>query len=130
MVVLFTVLSATAQALMKLGANRLGQQPTPVGVLTDLPLLAGLSLYGLGAILMVLALRHGELSLLYPMISLSYVWVAILSVILFHETLTALRIAGIVVIITGVGILGCGTRGKAGNAAPPSCEPAGKSESA
>ena len=55
---------------------------------------------------MILALRHGELSVLYPLISLSYVWVAILSVLIFHETMTPIRIAGILTIIGGVATLG------------------------
>ena len=59
---------------------------------------------------MVVALKHGELSLLYPIISLSYVWVAILSVLIFHETMNALKIAGICVIMIGVAVLGRGSR--------------------
>jgi drug/metabolite transporter (DMT)-like permease len=59
---------------------------------------------------MIVALKHGELSLLYPIISLSYVWVAILSVLLFHEAMNGLKIAGICVIVTGVAILGRGSR--------------------
>jgi drug/metabolite transporter (DMT)-like permease len=56
--------------------------------------------------MMVLALQHGELSVLYPVISLSYVWVAILSVVIFHEHMNVFRIAGISVIIAGVAIFG------------------------
>ncbi len=67
-------------------------------------------LYGLGAAMMVLAPRHGELSILYPMISLSYGWVAILSVIVFHEVMNPLRIAGICAIMAGVATLGRGSR--------------------
>ena len=77
-----------------------------VAVVTNIPMLTGLSLYGMGAVMMVLALQHGELSVLYPIISLSYVWVAILSVLIFHEQLNAFRIAGIAVIIAGVAVLG------------------------
>jgi drug/metabolite transporter (DMT)-like permease len=110
LVIIFTVLSATAQVLMKTGANNLKVNPSIASLLTNLPLFAGLALYGLGAALMILALRHGELSLLYPMISLSYVWVALLSVLIFHETMNPLKIAGICVIMLGVGILGRGSR--------------------
>lgn len=109
LVIAFTILSAAAQVLIKTGANRLGAGLTVMGVLANFPLLAGLTLYGLGAVMMVLALRHGELSLLYPMISLSYVWVAILSVRVFHETMNPLKIAGVCVIMAGVAILGKGS---------------------
>ena len=54
----------------------------------------------------VMGIKHGELSVLYPVISLSYVWVAILSVLIFHEHMNVFRLAGISVIIVGVAILG------------------------
>lgn len=109
LVIVFTVLSATAQVLMKSGANNLRVNATLPGILANVPLFAGLALYGIGAALMILALRHGQLSLLYPMISLSYVWVAILSVLIFHETMSPLKVGGILVIMAGVGILGKGS---------------------
>jgi drug/metabolite transporter (DMT)-like permease len=108
MIVVFTLLSAAAQVFMKFGTNYLRVHPSLMGVLTDVPLICGLALYGVGAALMVLALRHGELSVLYPLISLSYVWVAVLSVVVFGEIMNPYRIAGITVIMTGVAILGRG----------------------
>ena len=45
--------------------------------------------------LFVYALRHGELSILYPLISLCYVWVTITAVLAFHETMNPLKIMGI-----------------------------------
>jgi drug/metabolite transporter (DMT)-like permease len=108
LIVIFTLLSAAAQVLMKFGTNYLRLHPSIGGLLTDLPLIAGLALYGVGAALMVVALRHGELSVLYPLISLSYVWVAILSVVVFGEIMNPYKIAGICVIMAGVGILGMG----------------------
>ena len=62
------------------------------------------------AVLMVYALRHGELSILYPLIALGYVWVAILSVLVFHETMNAMKLAGIAIIVAGVAVLGWGGR--------------------
>jgi multidrug transporter EmrE-like cation transporter len=114
LVVLFTLLAATAQMLMKSSTNSMGPHPTlflfVMDLATNVPLLGGLALYGIGTAMMIVALKHGELSLLYPIISLSYVWVAILSVLLFHEAMNGLKIAGICVIVTGVAILGRGSR--------------------
>ncbi len=108
MIVAFTIVAAIAQPLFKTGANRLFANPTIAGLVTDIPLITGLALYGFGSALMILALRHGELSVLYPLISLSYVWVAILSVVIFHEAMTPMKIAGIATIIAGVATLGRG----------------------
>lgn len=106
MIVAFTFFAAVAQPLFKTGANRLFANPTLAGLLGDVPLIVGLALYGCGSVLMILALRHGELSVLYPVISLSYVWVALLSVVILHEMMTPVKIAGIAVIIAGVATLG------------------------
>lgn len=108
LILLFTFLAATAQVLWKYGTVRLGDHPTLTILITDVPLIAGLAIYGLGAILMIIALKHGELSVLYPLISLSYVWVAILSVLLFHESMPVAKIAGICIIMAGVATLGRG----------------------
>ena len=79
---------------------------TIIGIFTNPHLFAGYSLYGLSAILLILALRHGELSILYPVIALTYVWVAILSVVIFHENMPFLRMLGIATVVCGVAVLG------------------------
>ena len=105
-----TVFGAAAQMLIKAGANALphvsGVMPNLIAMALNPRLVAGYSLYGISTILLVVALRYGELSLLYPVIALTYVWVAILSVLVFHEYLNPLRLAGVVTIVVGVAILG------------------------
>jgi drug/metabolite transporter (DMT)-like permease len=108
MVVGFTLLSAAAQVFFKFGTGRLSGHVSLAVIATDFPLIGGLALYGIGAAMMILALRHGELSVLYPLISLSYVWVAILSVVVFGEVMNPYKIAGICVIMAGVGVMGMG----------------------
>jgi multidrug transporter EmrE-like cation transporter len=101
-----TILGAAAQILMKTGANQM--KPGLAGMLTNLPLLGGYTLYGLSTVLLVLALKDGELSLLYPVIALTYVWVTGLSFLIFHDTVNPLKLAGIVIIVIGVAVLGKG----------------------
>jgi multidrug transporter EmrE-like cation transporter len=102
-----TILGAAAQVLMKIG---LGQpvQNGWVGYVTSLPLLGGYCLYGLNTVLLVFALRDGELSILYPIIALTYVWVTILSVAFFHETMNFFKLAGVAVVVIGVAVMGKG----------------------
>ena len=104
-----TVLGAAAQIFMKFGANRLAH-PGLIGMATNLPLLSGLVLYGLSTVLLVLALKDGELSLLYPVIALTYVWVTVLSLVLLHDKPNPFKLAGIAIIVIGVSVLG--RRGK------------------
>lgn len=102
-----TILGAAAQVLMKTGANHM-TQPGLLGMATNLPLMGGYCLYGLSTLLLVLALRDGELSLLYPVIALTYVWVTVLSFVIFHDDLNPWKLLGIVLIVSGVTVLGKG----------------------
>lgn len=105
-----TILGAAAQILIKLGAHSLGEHPslweTALGILLTPSLFVGYSLYGVNTVLLVMALRHGELSILYPVITLTYVWVTGLSVFMFHDSVNVWKLLGIAVIIGGVAILG------------------------
>ncbi|MCX6597555.1 MAG: 4-amino-4-deoxy-L-arabinose transferase [Acidobacteria bacterium] len=112
LVLLCTFLGAAAQVLMKIGGNGLAGVSAsqlvaePALLMKNLPLLGGYSLYGLSTVLLVLSLRRGQLSVLYPIISLTYVWVLLLSVVIFHESLNPWKISGVLAIVTGVGVLG------------------------
>jgi uncharacterized membrane protein len=107
-----TFITAAAQILIKTGSGHISQHATLIDTLIALitvpQLFAGYALYGVVTVIMVLALRHGELSVIWPIISLSFVWVAILSVLIFHEEMNWEKIGGIAVIITGVAVMGTG----------------------
>jgi len=110
-----TLLVAIGQYLIKVGANRLshaGLLGTAIGIFTIPQLFAGYCLYAVFTVMFVYALRHGELSILYPLISLGYVWVTITAVLAFHESMNPLKIVGLIVIIGGVAVLGWGGGGK------------------
>jgi uncharacterized membrane protein len=113
LVTLCTFIGAAAQILIKSGAASVQTQgviPTLIAMALNFKLVFGYSLYGLSAALMVLALRYGQLSILYPIIALTYVWVSILSVVLFHEHVSLLKAIGISVIVAGVAVLGRGAK--------------------
>jgi len=110
-VICCTLLVAIGQYLIKLGANHLshaGLLATMIGIFTIPPLFAGYCLYGVFTVLFVYALRNGELSILYPLIALGYVWVTITAVVAFHESMNPLKVTGLVVIVAGVAVLGWG----------------------
>ncbi len=100
-----TILGAAAQILMKMGSTHLDHFSV-MKVLTNAPLFAGYALYGINTLLLMLALRDGELSKLYPIIALTYVWVTVLSMYFFQEQITFWKAAGIAVIVAGVSVLG------------------------
>ena len=100
-----TLIGAAAQIFFKLGANGLAK-PTPIQIFTNPSLLLGYCLYGVSTMLLVLALRKGQLSLLYPIISLTYVWVTLLSMMIFKETLNPYKAVGLAIVVAGVAVLG------------------------
>ncbi len=92
---------------MKTGANHMAHAGL-IGMATNIPLMGGYCLYGISTLLLVLALKDGELSLLYPVIALTYVWVTILSFLIFHDEINPWKLLGIGLIVCGVGVLGKG----------------------
>lgn len=106
-----TIFGGVAQYLFKISTKQAvltvpGGGVNWMSVISNYPLWIGLAFYGVSTLLMVLALRDGELSLLYPVISLTYIWVVFLSVLLLHEPLTAWKMAGVSLICLGVALLG------------------------
>ena len=109
MVFVCTLLGAGAQIFMKLGVQAQlpsGAVPILLAVATNMYIVGGFMLYGMSTAILVLALRNQELSLLYPVISLTYVWVAILSLVVFGESMNAYKIIGLTIIVLGVAMLG------------------------
>jgi uncharacterized membrane protein len=103
-----TILGAAAQLLIKNGMDHLVLQP--LAVLSNLSLVAGYTLYGLNTVMLVLALRDGELSQLYPIIAMTYVWVTLLSYTMLGEPPNWRKNVGIATIVIGVAIIGRGNR--------------------
>ena len=108
LVLVCTIIGAAAQILMRHGADFL-TGPSLVDAITNWSLMAGYACLALNTLLLVLALRDGELSVLYPIIALTYVWVTILSPIFFGDKLNAYKVAGVALIVLGVSFIGKGS---------------------
>jgi hypothetical protein len=107
------LLNACAQLLLKAGPLRLGEVslapstliPTLGHLATNLPIIAGLCLYGLSVITWIAGLSRVDVSIAYPLLSLGYVVNAIAAYFLFGEALTPQRLVAIGIILLGVYIL-------------------------
>lgn len=107
------LLNASAQLLLKAGANRLGELslapstllPTLLQLSTNLPILGGLCLYAFSVITWIVGLSRVDVSIAYPLLSLGYVVNAIAAHYLFGEIISTQRIVAIGVILLGVFIL-------------------------
>lgn len=120
-----TFIGAVAQILTKLGTAQLGthitltdvmRHPTLfvrfcLGVITNGKLFLGYCLLGVQTVLMAMALKGQELSKLYPIIALTYVWVILFSLVLLPgEHMNFFRSIGIAFIVGGVSVLGVGVK--------------------
>jgi len=119
MLIVNVILGSVGQVMMKIGATRMGSVHESRGIIggllnsflnifTNLHVLGGLFLYALSAVIWIRILRQVNLSLAYPMMSLSYVAVVILSALLLNEKVSAITIIGLIFITIGVSLIGLG----------------------
>ena len=76
---------------------------------TNYHLFGGVALYAVGTILFIPALKGGDLSVLYPFVALTYIWVSLLSVKFLGEKMNRFKWLGIALIIIGVSFIGIGS---------------------
>ena len=77
-------------------------------IFSNYNLVLGVIFYGIGTVLFIPALKGGELSVLYPFVALSYVWVSLLSMKFLGEKMTKLKWTGITLILLGITLIGLG----------------------
>ena len=92
--------------LKKASAKRLSKLSS---LATNYHLFGGVALYAIGTLLFIPALKGGDLSVLYPFVSLSYIWVSLLSVKFLGEKMNKFKWIGIALIIVGVSFIGLGS---------------------
>lgn len=73
-------------------------------------LAAGVALFVGSSYFFVLGVRHGELSVLYPLVSLGYVWTMLWARLFFGEPFTRSKMAGLFLILIGIACIGIGNR--------------------
>lgn len=107
------LLGSLAQLLLKAGTTAVGPfafssaNLLPVGwqLATQPLIMGGILAYGLSLIIWIMALSRVEVSIAYPMVSIGYVLTAIAAWQFLGESLSAMRVAGISVIMVGVFIV-------------------------
>ena len=103
-----TLLTSSAQILWKIGSATLSFNI--VNILTNYYLIGGVLLYIVGGVLLIISFRGGEVSVLYPIIAMSYIWVSLLSVKFLGEIMDKFKWVGIATIIAGIIFIGYGSR--------------------
>ena|SRR3974390_3403409 len=104
------MLNVTGQLSLKHGMSKFGNFSVSLETLPPIFMqaaanpyvLMGLVCYGMGFMVWLIVLSKAEVSYAYPLISLGYVFTAILARSLFGEAVTATRMMGICVTCLGV----------------------------
>jgi drug/metabolite transporter (DMT)-like permease len=107
LIVATVIINTTGQFLVKTGVNRVGEVSLNdfhalMKALSSWLVVCGFVIYFLSALIWISILSKAELSWAFPILSLSYVFTAILSPVLLHESFSALRLIGTLVICLGV----------------------------
>lgn len=126
LMIICTVFIAFAQLLLKTGSSvnflEFGkgvQLPSLFTVITHILvdpefrllflIIGGFILGATGGVFMVASLRLGELSVLFPVFAVNYVWVILLAIWLLGESMNTYKWIGIIGIFVGVSLIGFGS---------------------
>lgn len=113
LVLMSVLLGSVGQIMMKSGSDRLGQLAlTPGTIASDLMRVLrvpefwmAMLLFGVSSLIWVKVLSRSELTQAYPLGSMSYVVVTVLSAMLLNEALTLNKLLGAGVIMAGIAIM-------------------------
>jgi multidrug transporter EmrE-like cation transporter len=92
---------------LKAGAKRL--EKNILALITNWRLIGGVFAYLLSSVFFVRGIKQGELSILYPLVSVGSLWTLVWSRLFFDEPFTRAKLSGIGLILIGVALLGLGT---------------------
>jgi multidrug transporter EmrE-like cation transporter len=113
LILLGVLLNAVAQLLLKQGMLRVGSFGLDLATLSSVApkimaspfVWAGLVSYVLSVAVWLVVLSRVDVSYAYPMVGLGYVFATAVAWAVFHEDVSLMRLAGILVVCAGVYII-------------------------
>jgi len=101
--------NVAGQSVLKAGVNKLGALTFSFSnifkAFTDVFVIGGLFLYLVSSVFWILALSHKDLSYAYPMLSLGYLIVLFVSWKFLGESITPVRLLGVMFISIGLALV-------------------------
>ena len=107
LVLIGSVVGAFGPIYLKKAVNHFSFNP--IKLIKNKDLMIGFGCYAFGTIMFIPALKGGDLSMLYPLVSIGYVLVCLYSIKLLKEKMNRLKWIGIALIILGVSFIGIGS---------------------
>ncbi|HLD42938.1 MAG TPA: EamA family transporter [Candidatus Nanoarchaeia archaeon] len=105
-VLVASVFGALAALLIKKGSAKFNFRIADQ--VANIPLLMGGTIYVLTTVVFIASLKYGELSVLYPLVATTYVWVELFSIKYLNESMNRRKWIGVGLIVVGVALIGMG----------------------
>ena len=99
-----SVIGSLAAVLLKYGADRLNKPYIKAAGWLG----GGIVLFCISSVFYIWGLKDGSLTVLYPMVSLGYVWTLIWSRLFFGEPFNRHKVVGLALVLLGVFCIGLG----------------------
>jgi multidrug transporter EmrE-like cation transporter len=106
LVFMASVIGSFGSVFLKMGASRLDGS---VLSFVNSRLVLGVTLFLGSSVFYAFGIKGGQLSVLYPMVSLGYIWTLLWSRLFFNEPLTRNKFMGLGLILLGVFFVGLGS---------------------
>jgi len=108
LVLVGALIGSIGAVYLKSGAHQLSRHWS--SVLLNWRLALGIAIYLVSSVLFVKGMSRGELSVLFPMVSVGYICTLIWSRLFFQEAITRVKLYGVGLILAGIVFLGLGSR--------------------
>ncbi len=96
--IISTVIGAFGSFFLKKGSSSLSWK----NIHKNHYLFLGIFLTASGVFTFIPSLKFGDLSILYPVTALTYVWSVILAKVYLNENITRLRVIGLLLVLCGI----------------------------
>jgi drug/metabolite transporter (DMT)-like permease len=101
-----SIFGSFAAVFLKLGAAKINRS---VLSFVNRSVVLGIVLYLASSVFYAFGIKGGQLSVLYPMVSLGYIWTILWARLFFKEPFTPQKLAGLALILLGVVFVGLGS---------------------
>jgi multidrug transporter EmrE-like cation transporter len=99
LVLVASIFGSFGAVFLKMGSEKL---KTSILNVISWQAVLGVGLFLLSSVFFVMGIKNGELSVLYPMVSLGYVWTLLWSRLFFKEPVTKQKFVALGMILTGI----------------------------
>jgi multidrug transporter EmrE-like cation transporter len=103
-----SVIGSVGAIFLKSGAHAVNRHWASIAF--NWRLAVGIGTYLASSVLFVKGMSNGELSVLFPLVSLGYVCTLVWSRLFFNEVITKVKLAGVGLILVGITFLSLGSR--------------------